>query len=281
MTIAHDLLRAAALIEIALGEPGRVGTLEEDENGDVVFIEASVEDEINALMDEAEEARKRTDLSRQDADDALEKVISLGVEALRNPDRAAAIMPLMRDRVLDLRFFARPDRSKVPPKPIALMERMFLDAVATVWGAEWVDKLTFSFEVRPIKGDVLAALSFWPRPKAVAGGSTLISPAGDGSYVLIMSPRLLREDEDTIRKIMIHEAVHIGYVGHGAEFQRVVKRHGGALSERSAVEGRVHVQEKVGARYKTIETFADMERAKARLYALGRANPGKQYRITY
>jgi hypothetical protein len=100
--------------------------------------------------------------------------------------------------------------------------------------------------------------------------------------VLYVSERALSLDDEALRRVMIHEAVHLGIGGHSARFRRVCVSHGGAMSGGEA-EGRpVQVQRKEGARYRTVREFPRecIEEAKAWGSQLSR-NTGFRYRIVY
>ena len=80
-----------------------------------------------------------------------------------------------------------------------------------------------------------------------------------------------------IERLMIHEAVHIGYKLHDAHFVEMVRAYGGAVSE-SGLAG-VKVERKEGARYRVIATFATEGEALAWAKEERARHPG-QYRLT-
>lgn len=90
-------------------------------------------------------------------------------------------------------------------------------------------------------------------------------------YTLIINERLLDKPADFVRKIAIHEAVHLGYGSHNDDFMRVVKKYNGAVSENDVVtDGDITVwyQPAPKKRYVQVEpksesTFKDRKKALA------------------
>lgn len=165
---------------------------------------------------------------------------------------------------------------------VAAAEKVFWEAVETIWSAKIATKLRPLFrptEVRAIKGDVLSALKYAGRPWAI--GDALVQSAA--RYTLIIDPRLLSYDDDFIKGIMIHEAVHIGYPLHNKEFRDMVTRFGGAVSESAARGEGLRVQVKQGARYQTVKTFDHIaeDEAVAWVREQKKQNPGARYRTIY
>ena len=153
----------------------------------------------------------------------------------------------------------------------------FREAAVKVWGEDSVKRLNILLGDEEPEGDHLAALKYAGTPWAI--GDSLVRYST--KYTLLVAPALLDQDDATIDKILIHEAVHIGYRGHGQDFRRLVRQHGGAVSASAAEAGyKIAVQRKEGSRYKTIREFdagAEIEAtawAKAELVR----NPGR-YRV--
>ena len=160
-------------------------------------------------------------------------------------------------------------------------ERRFMAAARRIWGDSTIDQLTFSVRVEAIKDDVLAALSYKPANHSRrATGSILRWAPPDKHFNLILNPRLFDKDDDVVEKIMIHEAVHIGYSRHDANFEQLVKEHGGALTENDALGLGFQVQIKEGARFKMLKRFDDQFEAVAWMRQQHRENPGR-YRVVY
>jgi hypothetical protein len=100
--------------------------------------------------------------------------------------------------------------------------------------------------------------------------------------VLFVSERALSLDDEALRRVLIHEAVHLGIGGHSARFRRVCVSHGGAMSGGEA-EGRpVQVQRKEGARFRTVREFPreNIEEAKSWGLQMSRIT-STRYRIVF
>jgi hypothetical protein len=122
---------------------------------------------------------------------------------------------------------------------------------------------------------------------AIAGRSScdrfnryILNP--EAPRILFVSERALSLDDEALRAVLIHEAVHLGIGGHSARFRRVCVSHGGAMSGGEA-EGRpVQVQRKEGARFKTVREFPreNIEEAKSWGLQMSRIT-STRYRIVY
>lgn len=131
-----------------------------------------------------------------------------------------------------------------------------------------------------------------PAPGAIASVGLRGTPRRLGTYVvnhdvprtLRVAERALAYPDDVFRKLMMHEAVHLGIGPHGAEFRRVCLAHGGSLSGGEARGEPVLVQRKCGARYRTVQEFPREEggvpAAKAWAHAHSSLD-GFRYRIVY
>jgi hypothetical protein len=138
----------------------------------------------------------------------------------------------------------------------AALER-FRAAAVEVWG-KFPPQLELSVSAEPPKEDVYAAISYAGAPWAI-GRSLIRYPR---SATLLVSDAFLQLDAEKAWKVLLHEAVHLGYRGHGKDF-RDVAREVGAVVSGAAVEsgGAIEVQKKIGSRYKTVRTFPpDQER---------------------
>ena len=152
---------------------------------------------------------------------------------------------------------------------------MFVEAVRQVWrNNEFVaDVLVLSPE-EP-SGRVLASLSYAGTPSAIGNSILRRAPR----YTLRVSDRLLMRGTNSVRKVMIHEAVHVVYMNHGREFRDLVRKHGGTVSEEAIENPGVHVQLKRGSRFETIKTFDTEPEATRWAHEQKRENPGK-YRLS-
>jgi len=100
-------------------------------------------------------------------------------------------------------------------------------------------------------------------------------------YQLLLSERLLGMPKEAVTKVLIHEAVHLGYPDHNQDFRDLVRQHGGAVSETSIESPGVQVQLKQGARFKTVKVFPEDQEQAAILWAKQELtkNRGARYRI--
>ena len=126
--------------------------------------------------------------------------------------------------------------------------------------------------------DVLASLAYDTHGVRAFGDIIFATRV---NYTLRLSARLLVMDDEAVRRILIHEAVHLGHPTHGPEFRQMVRQHGGAVSESSTADGKIQIQAKIGNRYRTVE-FADTE-AQAETIAreYRTANPGAKVRLQF
>jgi hypothetical protein len=139
-------------------------------------------------------------------------------------------------------------------------------------GADFaLDATVLSYE-QP-KDDVFASLT-WVGGKARVIGDTFFQRPKQ--YVLRIADRLLVESPTVRKRIMIHEAVHLGLGDHGKSFKEMVRKHGGAVSEHTSGEDLVEVIRKEGARFKsTGKFFRDEAEAKTWIEDENKRVPGK------
>ena len=135
---------------------------------------------------------------------------------------------------------------------------LFREVCVAVWGKSSIDQLTLLLDARTPSMDgqyqILAAVAYAGKPLAM--GRHLIRAADSRTYKLLVSDALLAMDDATIKKVLVHEACHLGYKNHGREFRELVVANGGTLSGGGVEEGyQFEVQRKEGARFKTIKTF--------------------------
>lgn len=164
-----------------------------------------------------------------------------------------------------------------PPVSREELLRRFQDIAAMVWRwpqnpehRTWNVRLVLAqdpaAEQAYSKKGVYAALRHTPRPAAWASGRHLVHPSGNGVYQLIVTPELQLLDDDSIEKVLIHEAVHIGYPRHDASFRAVVKECGGVFTGSALEDGykiRVERKDPGKARYVVAKEFDDEKEAVA------------------
>lgn len=124
---------------------------------------------------------------------------------------------------------------------------------------------------------VYAALAYAGQPKAV-GRSILIASE---RYVLMVSYRAMELSEEQLRKVLLHELVHIGYRGHGRDFRDVCREVGGVVSGSGVTDPGTHVEKKIGHRYKRVRTFDDPKEAEAWAREQLRLEPGSKWRLSF
>jgi len=135
---------------------------------------------------------------------------------------------------------------------------IFKSAADEIWGPETMKQVSLRYSVEELPG-VLAGLRHLRHNKRkMAIGQSLIYLPRDKSFTLVLDPKLLEHDREFVRRIMVHEAIHIGYPKHDADFRHLVKKYRGALTETDANEASdkpYQAQKKVGSRFQTVERF--------------------------
>lgn len=123
---------------------------------------------------------------------------------------------------------------------------------------------------------VLASLAYSGRVCSV--GESILQCAAQ--YTLRVSDRLLERDAGTVRRVMAHEAIHLGVVNHGQEFRAHARRVDATISEEGLETPGVQAQKKVGARYQTVRIFDDEREATTWVKEQLRAEPGSRWRLS-
>lgn len=170
----------------------------------------------------------------------------------------------------------------------------FLEHARAMWGEKTIASLNISlnheerFAKILEKDDVFAALVFRrdPPPRAMVGGGKglLIRAAPERLYSLVLAPKLLSQDDDTIAKVLIHEAGHIGFANHGEDFNKLVLAQGGVVSGSALEEGyKIKIERKDPGerRYKVVREFDDAATATAwaKDQIRSKAFPNSRWRI--
>ncbi|MFA6118178.1 MAG: YgjP-like metallopeptidase domain-containing protein [Sphingomonas sp.] len=162
---------------------------------------------------------------------------------------------------------------------------LFMEAVAKVWGPGTAAKVTVRLgEGRePGEGYASIVMSRACRPVAVpapTGPDHLIAYCREG-YTLLVSDKLLALDDAMIMRVLVHEAIHLGFPNHGADFRRLCNKHGAIVSQHGIEQGadyRIQVQRKEGARFKTFATVDTEAEGMALMKAEYSKAPGR-YRL--
>jgi hypothetical protein len=166
------------------------------------------------------------------------------------------------------------------PAPLTRADALdiFRACARTIWRNADSVPVSVSPESPSGGSDVLASVSQCGNPQRV--GSFVANPSLPRT--LRVSDRALSFPPEAFRKLMMHEAVHLGIGPHNAAFRSVCLRHGAPLSGGEARGEPVQVQRKIGARYRTIREFPRerIEEARAEGLALSRIT-GIRHRIVY
>lgn len=182
-------------------------------------------------------------------------------------------------------------REGAPLTPDEVLQR-FKEAADFVWQRPVSQRLTIilnndpASEKKLVKHGSLAAVVYRTMPRAIVSGRHLVRPFGEGVYKLQTTPELFLLDDDSVWKILIHEAVHIGYPNHGKAFQEVVAECGGVATGAQLEEGyKVLIERKdpgkaryvVAGEFDTVEEALAWGRAEAR--TPGKYPPGTRWRM--
>lgn len=81
-------------------------------------------------------------------------------------------------------------------------------------------------------------------------------------FELRVTDKLLEQSAENIRKVMIHEAVHLGVRDHGRVFREICSANGGVLTS-ALKDPEARVEKKVGARYQFVRSFTSDKEATA------------------
>lgn len=163
------------------------------------------------------------------------------------------------------------------------IEEYFKEEAEDVWDweglGEELDVEVFVGESsEEAKKDYLAGLGKPGKGQAI-GDSLVKTPK---NVKLKISPRLMKEnDVKKIRKLMKHEAIHLGYGRHTEDFYKVADSEGAPISEKHFEKGYIEIQEQdnKGERYETVDKVQSYKEAKKRARELGDENPDKSYRL--
>jgi hypothetical protein len=163
---------------------------------------------------------------------------------------------------------------------------LFMEAVAKVWGPATAAKVTVRLgEGRePGEGYASIVMSRACRPLAMdyspTGPGHLLTYCRDG-YTLLVSDKLLALDDAMIMRVLVHEAIHLGFPNHGADFRRLCNKHGAVVSQAAIEKGedyKIQVQRKDGSRFKTFATVDTEAEGMALMKAEYAKAPGR-YRL--
>lgn len=146
------------------------------------------------------------------------------------------------------------------------IKERFLFHAHRIWG-DIIDQISFKFVKREQKKDHTMSLAYSSRPKAFSN-TLYIAPK---NMTLYHSDAIFEYSKEDAEKIIIHEAIHIGYPDHNKEFLHQVVKFGGVKTishlEGLGIQMQSKKRENKRERYKTIRTFKDDEMDIARIEA--------------
>ena len=154
---------------------------------------------------------------------------------------------------------------------------VFHEAARRIWrNADFaLDHTRLSSLPPPSDSKVLAAVGHTGPQKAI--GDSIYRRSSH--YTLYLSPRLFSMSDEDIRKVMTHEAIHLGISGHPADFREMARKHGATITEEGLEDPGIHLEVKQGARYKRVATFTSEAQARAAGLQHLRDNPGSRVRL--
>lgn len=163
---------------------------------------------------------------------------------------------------------------------MADVTREFDHALRDVWGDATVERLSVDVtDVPPTTLSVLAALAYDRNVRTRAIGRSLFQYANH--YTLKVAAELLHEGPEIVRKVLLHEAIHIGYGAHDARFRAVADEVGTYATENLMRGGGyvISIKREGEKRYAKVHETDSL--AKARIFMETRgAGPGR-YRLEY
>jgi hypothetical protein len=130
----------------------------------------------------------------------------------------------------------------------------------------------------PINPQALASVACAVQPRAI--GSHILNPFFERT--LCLAERFFSLSPDAQRKILIHEACHLGVGGHGERFKHLCHQFGGAMTGADAEGTPLRIERKEGRRYVLAREFPRSEAAQARAWGAEQVrSTGLKHRITY
>jgi GNAT superfamily N-acetyltransferase len=125
---------------------------------------------------------------------------------------------------------------------------------------------------------VYASIAFVRGQGDAAIGDSLLRRAP--AYVLRVSGSFANLSPENQWRVLVHEAVHLGYPGHGQKFRDLCTLKGGAVSGRAVLDPGVKAEKKVGSRYQVQRTFTDEREATRWAKEQQKAEPGSRWRLS-
>jgi predicted SprT family Zn-dependent metalloprotease len=130
---------------------------------------------------------------------------------------------------------------------------MFRQEVLRIWGEKVNNYLEMEYEMDQDRKTRMAIGGFKTRPKAIGNSMIYMNK----HHTLYVAPHTLKLSPETIRRVVRHEVIHIGYQLHNKEFFEMCQEYGASLTCSSDASNLppFQAQVKEGSRYKTIRRF--------------------------
>lgn len=153
---------------------------------------------------------------------------------------------------------------------------IFREEARRIWSNAEAVPVQLSLD-EPGKG-CLASVTTLGTPRSI--GSRVLNP--ERTRTLRLSAEVLAFPPEALRKILIHEALHLGISGHGARFMRACALYGGARTGQEARGAPVVVACKEGRRFRVVREFPRESLNEARAFMVQQVrSTGIRHRITY
>lgn len=130
---------------------------------------------------------------------------------------------------------------------------MFREEVLRIWGEKVNNYLEMDYQIDPDRKTRMAIGGFQQRPRAIGNRMYWMNK----KHILYVAPHTLKLSPETIRRIVRHEVIHLGYQLHNKEFFEMCQKYDATLTCTAEASNLppFQVQTKEGNRYKTIRRF--------------------------
>ena len=156
-----------------------------------------------------------------------------------------------------------------------MFENEFREALVAVWGSPGRE---VSFTVLPGLFNGNAVSLSYDRFRARARGRELLGHASN--HVLNVADRLRQESPELVLKLLLHEAIHVGYPEHDDDFRAVAVDVGTNVTEREMKGLGVLVERELAdGTFQEVTTLGSL--ADAKEFAQRRAAGPGRYRLTH
>jgi hypothetical protein len=157
----------------------------------------------------------------------------------------------------------------------------FREIIKSIWGESAAKELEIKCEpkigMERSTDAGLAGIRYPPNCKPVAIDDSLLRYCIP--YTLLISPKFSEISKEKQDKVLKHEALHLGYPGHGKEFLRIASKHGAPFSEYSLNSCKISIQVKSNGRYKEIMCSSDYDDAVEKAKEYKKQHPEQKVRL--